>query len=323
MNYDRYLFNDFIGVKRKSRRAPAKKLKKLGTVKIGFVETTPVVFNERLLRFEWVRSKKWKSGSSDHREMGYYHFVDMETEQETGAPFAHGNAFGCCYAENGVMYAHGVGGNGAPCNYIDVFWSRDLINWQTQRALTLPEGYRIYNTSVCKDSDGYLMVIEVDGPREIVGEPFTIVFAKSHDLLNWELMPMDKYAFYKESYSACPSVRYIDGMYYIVYLEALPFYSFAPYVVRTRDFVEFEVGFNGPFMMFDENDKKIIYPENFTPEELEYINTCIDTNNSDVDFCEWCGKTVITYSWGNQLGCEFLALAEYNGTLEELLKSYF
>ncbi len=317
------IFNDFIDVKRKEKRTPVKKLKKLGTEKIGYVETTPVVFNSRLLRFEWVRSKRWRGGSSEERKTGYYHFVDMETDEEVGAPFAHGNAFGCCFEENGKMWVHGVGGNGEPCNYIDVYYSTDLVTWESKRALTLPEGYKIYNTSVCRGEDGYVMVIEIDGPRDIVGEPFTIVFAKSDNLLDWELLPMDKYVFYKESYSACPSIRYIDGMYYIVYLEALPFYSFAPYVVRTRDLLNFEVGFNGPFMMFSDEDKKVRCPERFTKEELLYINSCINTNNSDVDFCEYEGKTVITYSWGNQLGREFLALAEYDGSLEELLKSYF
>ena len=33
-----------------------KRLRKLGTVKINTVETTPVLWNGRLLRFEWVRN---------------------------------------------------------------------------------------------------------------------------------------------------------------------------------------------------------------------------------------------------------------------------
>ena len=143
----------------------------------------------------------------------------METEKEIGKPFAFGNAFGCAYEENGVMYVHGVGGNGAPegCNYIDVYYSTDLCEWKTQRAITLPECLHIYNTSVCKDADGYIMAIEVNGPREIIGERFTVVFARSKDLLDWTLMPIDKYIFYKERYSACPSIRYFDGMYYMVF----------------------------------------------------------------------------------------------------------
>lgn len=55
------------------------------------------------------------------------------------------------------------------------------------------------------------------------------------------------------------------------------------------------------------------------PEILD----AVDCNNSDIDMCEINGKTLITYSWGNQLGKEFLALAEYNGTNEEFLKSFF
>jgi hypothetical protein len=38
-----------------------------------------------------------------------------------------------------------------------------------------------------------------------------------------------------------------------------------------------------------------------------------DINNRDLDFCEFNGKTIITYSWGNQQGTEHLAQAEYEG----------
>ena len=61
----------------------------------------------------------------------------------------------------------------------------------------------------------------------------------------------------------------------------------------------------------------------FNPEELHYIANAVDCNNSDFDMCEFECKTVITYSWGNQHGKEFLALAEYDGTNEEFLKSFF
>ena len=49
----------------------------------------------------------------------------------------------------------------------------------------------------------------------------------------------------------------------------------------------------------------------------------MDRNNSDVDFCEFRGKTIITYSWGNQQGTEFLAEAAYEGTLASFLKGFF
>ena len=46
-------------------------------------------------------------------------------------------------------------------------------------------------------------------------------------------------------------------------------------------------------------------------------------DNSDVDFCEFRGKTIIYYSWGNQQGTEFLAEAVYDGTMASLLKAWF
>ncbi len=317
------MFNDFLQELKKQDCPHPKKMIKHGTIAVGVVESTPVVWQDRLLRFEWVRSDAWAQGNHQSRDVGHYHFVDMETDEEVGDPFAFGNAFGCAYEENGVMYAHGVGGNGAPCHHIDVYWSTDLCQWQTQRAITLPDEFNIYNTSVCKDDKGYLMTIEVSGPAETIGEPFTIVFARSTDLLNWELLPMDTYMFYKEHYSACPSIRYFDGMYYMVYLEMLPFYRCAPYIVRSADLIEFEVALLNPFMMFSDEDRVLVHPERFTDEQKEMIRTAMDNNNSDVDFCEYHGKTYILYSWGNQLGKEFLALAEYDGPLDEFLKSFF
>ena len=49
----------------------------------------------------------------------------------------------------------------------------------------------------------------------------------------------------------------------------------------------------------------------------------VDLNNSDVDFCEFRGRTVITYSWGNQQGTEFLAEAVYEGSLASFLQGFF
>ncbi len=45
--------------------------------------------------------------------------------------------------------------------------------------------------------------------------------------------------------------------------------------------------------------------------------------SNDVDLCEFRGKTIITYSWGNQQGTEFLAEAVYDGSLASFLKSFF
>jgi len=305
----------------KTARIPVRKrLKKLGTIKIGVVESTPVVWQGKLLRFEWARNfASGPNGPCSPRNTACYQFIDMETE-EVVSEFAYNHSFGCCYTENGNMYAHGTRDG----NIIDTFVSSDLKNWEQYTSLVLPEDVVIANTSVCKGDGKYVMSIEIAGENEAVGVPFTIVFAESEDLIHWRLLDMMEYSYTRDRYAACPCIRYADGYYYMIYLEHFePGFSLTPYIVRTRDFKEFEMGLTNPVMWYDDEDKKILNPECFTPEEVDYIENAINRNNSDFDMCYYNGKTVITYSWGNQNGKEFLALAEYDGTNEEFLKSFF
>ena len=46
-------------------------------------------------------------------------------------------------------------------------------------------------------------------------------------------------------------------------------------------------------------------------------------NKSDLELCEYLGRTVLYYSWGNQHGNEFLAEAWYEGPMADFLHSYF
>lgn len=298
-----------------------KKIHKLGTVKINAVESTPVVWEGRLLRFEWVRNAAWSAAGGITRKHGYYCFVDMETE-EVVAEVGEDNAFGSCYAEGGKMYVHGVRGEGGG-NVLETFVSSDLVHWEKHVGLTLSEELGIYNTSVCRGERGYVMAVEVDGKHPCVGNPYTCIFATSEDLIHWELLDPMEYCYTRERYSACPCIRYVDGYYYVIYLEMIPWHHFVPYIVRSRDLKKFEMAVKNPVMWYDDDDKKVIRPERFTAEELDYIQNAVDTNNSDFDMCEYNGKTVITYSWGNQWGKEFLALAEYDGPNDEFLRSFF
>ena len=295
--------------------------KKLGTVKISVVESTPFVWEDRLYRFEWTRNSKWGKSGGVTRNVGYYTIVDMETE-EIVCNFAIDHAFGCCYTDGKMVYAHGVRGSGGG-NIIDTFVSSDLKTWQESTAIVLPENIKIFNTSVCRADDRYIMAIEIGGDAPEVGHGFTCVFAESKDLINWSMLDMMDYSYSRDRYTACPCLKYYDGYYYIICLERLPFHRWVPYIARSRDLRNYEMGDINPFMWFDNDDKNVLSPERFTDQELEYIENAINCNLSDIDMCEFNGKTVITYSWGNQLGKEFLALAEYEGGEKELLKSFF
>lgn len=317
------MLNDFRNDLREKETGIRKPIHKLGTICIGVVETTPVVWNGELYRFEWVRNARW--GTTDNiknRTYGCFHFVNMKDESPT-PEFAQGYSFGCCHAEKGTMYVVGTKGNGGNTE-LGLFTSQDLVNWQDRGViLSFPDTVKLYNTSVCKGRDCYVMAIEIGGTHPAVGRAFTNVFATSRDLIHWEMLDMETYEYTRERYSACPVIRYVDGYYYMIYLESAPCHRWIPYIVRSTDLKNYELGLINPVMMFGDEDKKIMYPERLSEEEKKTIINATNCNNSDIDLCDYNGKTVILYSWGNQLGREFLARAEYDGPMDEFLKSFF
>lgn len=320
------MINDVVPKLRSLRTPVRKTLKKKGTLTIGMVETTPVVWKDELLRFEWVRNKKWGSVKMEYRDIGCFRFVSMADGTLRGAEFGHDHSFGTCYEENGVMYAFGVRGEARGdvlSNVVDILWSDDLVNWQQKEILRLPEDVHVFNNSVCKGADGYYIALEIHGREDWVGNGFTCIFAKSADLMNWELLDPLSHSYDHGRYTACPVLRYVDGYYYMICLEALPLKRYVPYITRTKDFETFEMGHYNPVMWYDDDDKLIQHPEWFTEEQLDYIANSVNCNVSDLDICDYNGKTVILYSWGNQLGKEFLAEAEYDGSMAEFLKSFY
>ncbi len=291
--------------------APA--IQKLGTIDCDMVEATPVIFNGRLYRFEYVRPdyKPNTTGNS------YFRFVDVKSG-EVSAGFAKGYHLGSAFIENDVAYAYGVALWGKP--EIRVFWSRDLKTWEDQSALTT-EGWGIYNNSVCRENGRYIMAFEVGEPPEVAGERFTTYFAESEDLLNWKLLPLDC-VYTKERYSACPSIRFLDGYFYLFYLEAIDGPEYETYLVRSKDLKTWESSPLNPILRHSPEDKQIANPK-LTEKEQVRIRDAVNRNNSDFDLCEFDGKVVICYSWGSQQGVEHLAAAEYDGSLAEFLHGYF
>jgi len=289
-------------------------IKKLGTIECDLVEATPVVFRNKLYRFEYVR----EAYKANPVGAPCFRFVDVQTGEST-APFAVGYHLGTAFVENDRVYVYGVQRWGQDA--IHVFWSEDLKSWNHQTALSLP-GCGIYNTSVCKDDQGYTMAIEIGEPPEMAGRRFTSYFARSQDLLNWTLVPTEC-VYSKEKYTACPALRYLAGYYYMVYLEHYdPKWYFAPHIIRSKDLVNWEESPLNPIMEPSPEDKQIANPK-LTPDEREHIAGATNRNNSDMDFCEFESRTVILYAWGNQRGTEFLAEAVFEGTEAEFLKSFF
>lgn len=288
-------------------------IRKVGTIDCDMVEATPVVFRGRLYRFEYVRQRHWANDTGD----SYFRFVDVETGRPTPA-FAAGYHLGSAFVEGHTAYVYGV--NIWDGERIQVFWSDDLATWASRPALVLP-GWGIFNTSVCKGDERYVMAFEIGRPPEETGVRFTIRFAESSDLLQWRLTPAEC-VFTKERYSACPALRFLDGLYYMIYLEARPGPTYEPHIVRSPDLVNWESSPLNPVMQYSPEDKLIANPQ-LPPRLRERIANARNINNSDVDLCEFEGEVVIYYSWGNQQGIEHLAQAVYEGSLEDFLLGFF
>ena len=93
-------------------------------------------------------------------------------------------------------------------------------------------------------------------------------------------------------------------------------------VVRSRDLISWEPSRYNPVLRFSDEDK-LIRNQSLSAEQRQQIKDAVNLNNSDIDFCDWDGKTFITYSWGNQQGEEFLGEAIYNGSVESFLRAWF
>jgi len=297
----------------------APEIRKLGVVSENS-EMTPFVRQGRLMRIESV----WTDVCDPEKVACHAILVDAETG-ETSAPFGHGNFYFSGYCEEDIVYAF--------CsrrNQIRMFWSADLIHWQSKVIITLPDRLAIANSSVCKGCGQYVMAFEcaraeriLDEPLDPdIGHPYTEFFATSGDLMTWTLMPFDR-AYTKARYNACPAIRYADGYYYMICLEALPLARYAPYIYRTRDFVAWEIGLHNPVLMFSNEDRHLKPGIRLSPEVEARLPHYMNINNCDVDLCEFEGITHLYYLTGNQLGFSVMCEAIYIGSLEQFLKAHF
>lgn len=286
-------------------------IKKLGTIDCGLVETTPIVFMDKVYRYEYVRIGYESNETGD----SYSRFIDHETGQATKA-FAKGYHLGSAFVNGDSVYVTAV--NIWDGEHIALFVSSDLENWDQRPVAHLP-GYGIFNTSLCKAENKYVLMYEIGKPPEEAGKRFTARFLFSPDLINWTVSPKEC-TYSKDRYTAPHALRYLDGYYYNFYLES--FEGWEMRVVRSKDLINWEVSPKNPVLKASEEDKIIANP-NMTEEQQQLIAGAENRNNSDIDFCEYNGKLVINYSWGNQHGIEFLAEAEYDGTLEQFLNGLF
>lgn len=284
---------------------------KAGTIDCDMVETTPVVFRNKVYRFEYVRAGYWNNKTGD----SYFRFIEHDTGKPTRS-FATGFHLGSAYVCNDTVYVTAV--NIWDGEEVHIFSSGDLQNWDHWLAFKLP-GFGIFNTSLVKADKRFVLMFEIGRPEEEAGVRFTARFATSVDLRKWSITTPD-HNYSKDRYTAPHCLRYLNGYYYDFYLEAHDGYEMR--VVRSKDLVSWESSPLNPVLKASADDK-IPANKSLTEEVLNKIAGAENCNNSDIDFCEYNGRLIINYSWGNQQGVEFLAEASYEGTTEQFLKGWF
>lgn len=285
---------------------------KIGTIDCDLVEATPVVFQGRLYRCEWVRT----SYAGNALKQDHFRLVDHQTGTTT-PPFALGYMFASAFVESNTVYVTGTRKT-PQRDHIQMFASRDLTNWESWVVFDQP-GFGLFNTSLCRAADEYVLMFEIDRPVEQAGMPFTARFLKSKDLRRWEpTAPECNYA--KDRYTAPHCLRYLDRWFYNFYLEAHNGYEMR--VVRSRDLVQWQPSPLNPVLRASDEDRRMANAK-LTAAERERVANAVNLNNSDIDFCEFKGRLIINYSWGNQQGVEHLAEARYEGTEAQFLRGWF
>ncbi len=310
-----------IGARRDTR------LRKLGTIDILIVETSPIVFKGHPWLMEYIR---WKTPQKHYRTnntgVSYLRFRDLEDKQTFTPPFGRDFHLASAFSTGDRVIvtasAHGERDSWGGSAILQTE-SQDLVNWTAPRRILGDPRWQVYNTSICRADGRYLMVYELGAPRDLVGTGFTMFFAESKDLATWKTI--DGAVFGREFYTGGPLLRYHAGWTYLFYLEQRAVggaLEFRTRVARSRDLVSWTVS---PRVALDyDADDKLIHPQaKFTPAELDEIRNAKDINVSDLDFCEFGGKLVCSYSWGDQKGHEFLALGEVDSTEREFCESFF
>lgn len=303
----------------KTMANPFPKIRKVGAVSPNG-EVSPFVWKGRLYRMELFDEGR------DVVPDAYKAAVirDVETGKIVGRTGEECFYHSIC-VEGDVVYLTGVKRNVAQGEHsgdtILIYETTDLVNW-TKRELLRNPGWRYYNSTLTKGPDGYVIAVESSDLRYAT-KHFTMFFATSKDMKTWTFLPNEK-AYPKHRYCGGPFLRYCNGWYYLSLVTEMPCERWCTYLFRTKDFSSWECGRYNPFMMWSEEDRHLApNAADITPEFAHEIETHFVCSASDLEMCEFRGKTVIDYLVGDQRGFYYTTEAIYDGPMQELLERQF
>ncbi|UCH36009.1 MAG: alpha-L-fucosidase [Armatimonadota bacterium] len=269
-----------------------------GLVKSGakygdICEATPFVWKGRLLLLVNIRP----ASAADPAQ----HYLEIRDVADDKAltSFGRGYSLASAFVWEGTLYVYAARNQDGGWHDVSEFRTEDLVKWTEARVVIeeIPQE-QLFNQSVCRAGDRFVMAYESNDAR---WPAFTIKFAESKDLVTWRKLP--DCIFGTDRYTACPCLRYLDGYFYMLYLEHLqPRWWFETFMARSKDLVDWEPSPRNP----------IIAPG---PGE--------DINTSDPDLAEFDGKVLLYYSYGDQRTWSQLTWAAFTGTLRDFFAACY
>lgn len=279
--------------------APTVPLVKLPLAIPSAMENTPIIWNGRPL-LALNRRDDTKNNTDGYKASMYLFLRDLCTGEEV-TRFGEGHSFVSAFVEDSRLHVFASeGSNRDWFQSIHHFMSTDLKTWTRQPAIEREGDEHLFNCTVCRDDQGYLMAYESNLPVQ-----FCFKFARSKDLQQWSKLPGLVFAGVDgKEYSACPVLRYVAPYYYVIYLHAaVPGHSgWVSYLARSKDLESWELSPLNPILAA-------------SPGE--------GANNSDVDLFEWEGRTYLYYATGDQATWGAVRTAMFSGSLKQFYEAYF
>jgi hypothetical protein len=186
--------------------------------------------------------------------------------------------------------------------------SPDLATWTDPIAVMETDAFvGIGNTSVTAVPTGFVMAHDFAPVRQAnYWEHYDTHFAFSTDLVNWTSIGQ---AFDSSEYNSAPTIRYIDGLYYLFVVRLIqngPVYPYyVTYVHRSTDLMTWE----------KQRSKYAVISPDGDPQD--------GSATTDLDLVEYNGVMYITYLSGDQQTWGLMRYATFQGTVSQFVALFF
>lgn len=263
----------------------------------SFAETTPITFNNQVI------------------DLAYNHMpVEISMFNLTGTtqyPSLNTNGYACGSAMtyNNTVYSlqsfyPDLTGATPYGNSVTVTSTTDLINWTVPQTILQADSTFTYgNTTMTWDGRQFVLAHDT---RETYDVTWGIKTMTSPDMIHWTSIGSK---FQENGYASTPTMRYLNGKYYMFYTA--PVYDVAKTqcvvrVARSTDLVNWEM---------QNKNQAVIVP-------IAQEGLCA----SDMDLTELNGVTYMVYAYGDQGNGPNeggIDSATYQGTLQQFAEHFF